>query len=103
MEETKDSAGEWLLVWHDLARSSVRNRARGRHAGPSLKAASAESRERVIKAGELNAFFTCPLCSGYFREPVVMTGCCFSIYCKDCLVKAVRKQVRCPNMEGCDR
>lgn len=53
-----------------------------------------------MAAARLNAFFTCPQCRGYFRDPHVAT-CCLSTFCRDCVVRVLRTPASaCP---GCGK
>lgn len=65
---------------------------------PTTTAALPSTRLGSVRAGTLNAFFTCSLCEGYLRDPYLLV-CCFSRrYCKDCLIRNLRQQEsRCPN------
>jgi len=65
---------------------------------PTTTAALPSTRLGSVRAGTLNAFFTCSLCEGYLRDPYLLV-CCFSHrYCKDCLIRNLRQQEsRCPN------
>jgi len=65
---------------------------------PTTTTALPSTRLGTVRAGNLNAFFTCSLCEGYLRDPYLLV-CCFSRrYCKDCLIRNLRQQdSRCPN------
>lgn len=65
---------------------------------PTATVALPSTRLGSVRAGTLNAFFTCSLCEGYLRDPYLLV-CCFSRrYCKDCLIRNMRKHdSRCPN------
>lgn len=65
---------------------------------PATTGALPTTRLGTVRAGTLNAFFTCSLCEGYLRDPYLLV-CCFSRrYCKDCLIRNLRQQdSRCPN------
>ncbi|OQS06587.1 hypothetical protein THRCLA_01380 [Thraustotheca clavata] len=55
----------------------------------------------LVDSSSVNAYFTCPLCKGYFRQPYTIRECIHT-FCKSCIFKYIVTQDKraCPVCQG---